>query len=153
MLSKGDMAPDFELLSDEGAPVKLSALRGQRVVLFFYPKADTPGCTTQACGFRDNFPKIEAAGSTVLGISPDQPQKLAKWRAKMGFPYSLLSDPDHVVADAYAVWGEKINYGRSYEGIIRSHFVVDAVGKIEDVQFKVSPKDSVERALKQLEMS
>lgn len=151
MLDKGDMAPDFELLSDEGSPVKLSALRGQRVVLFFYPKADTPGCTTQACGFRDNYPTIEAAGATVLGISPDQPERLAKWRAKKGFPYSLLSDPDHVVADAYEVWGEKKNYGRIYQGIIRSHFVVDAEGKIEDVQFKVSPKNSVERALKQLE--
>ena len=153
MLNIGDVAPDFELISDEGAPVKLSDLRGQRVVLFFYPKADTPGCTTQACGFRDNFPKIEAAGATVLGISPDQPDRLAKWRAKEGFPYSLLSDPEHTVADAYAVWGEKKNYGRSYQGIIRSHFVVDAEGKIEDVQFKVSPKNSIERALKQLEQA
>lgn len=151
MLTIGDMAPDFELLSDEGSPVKLSDLRGHRVVIFFYPKADTPGCTTQACGFRDNFPKIEAAGATVLGISPDQPGSLAKWRAKMGFPYSLLSDPEHVVANAYSVWGEKKMYGRSYEGIIRSHFVVDAAGRIEDVQFKVSPTDSVERAMQQLE--
>jgi peroxiredoxin Q/BCP len=150
MLNVGDVAPDFELLSDESTPVKLSDLRGKRVVLFFYPKADTPGCTTQACGFRDNYPVIEAAGATVLGISPDSPEALAKWRAKMGFPYSLLSDPDHAVADAYAVWGEKKMYGRSYEGIIRSHFVIDAQGKLEDVQFKVSPTDSVERALKQL---
>jgi peroxiredoxin Q/BCP len=151
MLSIGEMAPDFELLSDENSPVKLSDFRGKRVVLFFYPKADTPGCTTQACGFRDNFPVIEAAGATVLGISPDSPQALAKWRAKMGFPYSLLSDPDHAVANAYAVWGEKKMYGKAYEGIIRSHFVIDAQGKLEDVQFKVSPTDSVARALQQLQ--
>lgn len=151
MLSIGEMAPDFELLSDENSPVKLSDFRGKRVVLFFYPKADTPGCTTQACGFRDNFPVIEAAGATVLGISPDSPQELAKWRAKMGFPYSLLSDPDHAVANAYAVWGEKKMYGKAYEGIIRSHFVIDAQGKLEDIQFKVSPTDSVARALQQLQ--
>jgi len=152
MLEIGEKAPDFELISDNGTPIKLSSLRGQRVVLFFYPKADTPGCTTQACGFRDNFPVIEAAGATVLGISPDAPEKLAKWRAKMGFPYSLLSDPDHAVADAYFVWGEKKMYGKSYEGIIRSHFVVDKEGNLEDVQFKVSPKASVENALNHLKL-
>lgn len=150
MLSVSDKAPDFELLSDEGKSVKLSDFLGQRVVLFFYPKANTPGCTTQACGFRDNYPTIEAAGATVLGISPDPPEVLAKWRAKKGFPYSLLSDPDHKVADAYSVWGEKKLFGKGYEGIIRSHFVVDAEGKLEDVQFKVSPKKSVERALMHL---
>jgi peroxiredoxin Q/BCP len=151
MLSIGEIAPDFELLSDENSPVKLSDFRGKRVVLFFYPKADTPGCTTQACGFRDNFPVIEAAGATVLGMSPDSPEALAKWRTKMGFPYSLLSDPDHAVAEAYGVWGEKKMYGRSYEGIIRSHFVIDADGKLEDIQFKVSPTKSVERALEHLQ--
>lgn len=150
MLNVGDMAPDFELISDEGTPVKLSGYRGQRVVLFFYPKADTPGCTTQACGFRDNFPTIQAAGATVLGISPDMPEALAKWRNKMGFPYPLLSDPEHQTADAYAVWGEKKMYGKTYEGIIRSHFVIDADGRLEDVQFKVSPQVSVDAALKQL---
>jgi len=150
VLQNGDIAPDFELQSDEGSKVKLSDLRGHRVVLFFYPKADTPGCTTQACGFRDNFPVIDAAGAIVLGISPDPVDRLAKWRAKEGLPYNLLSDTDHAVADAYGVWGEKKNYGRVYEGIIRSHFIISADGRLEDVQYKVSPQMSVEKALQQL---
>lgn len=147
MLRVGDMAPDFELISDEGKPVKLSDYRGQQVVLFFYPKADTPGCTKQACGFRDNYPVIEAAGATIFGISPDQPKALAKWRAKMGFPYNLLADPDHTVADAYDVWGEKSFMGKSYMGIIRSHFVIGADGSVADVQVDVKPDDSVTRAV------
>lgn len=150
ILENGDIAPNFELQSDEGNQIKLADLRGQRVVLFFYPKADTPGCTTQACGFRDNFPVIEAAGAVVLGISPDPVDRLAKWRAKEKLPYNLLSDTDHAVADAYGVWGEKKNYGRVYEGIIRSHFIIDADGRLEDVQYKVSPQKSVENALRQL---
>ena len=149
-LQIGDKAPEFALQSDEDKTVKLSDFRGQRVLVFFYPKADTPGCTKQACGFRDNFPVIEDAGAVVLGISPDPVERLAKWRAKEGLPYNLLSDMDHAVADAYGVWGEKKMYGRSYEGIIRSHFVIDAEGLLEDVQYKVSPKKSIERALKQL---
>jgi len=148
MLTVGDSAPEFELISDEGQPVKLSDFRGQQVVIFFYPKADTPGCTTQACGFRDNFEVIEAADTAVLGISPDSPKALAKWKKKQNLPYPLLSDPEHQVAEAYGVWGEKKMYGRSYMGIIRSHFVVDAEGKIADVQFKVSPQESVARAVK-----
>ncbi len=148
MLTVGDIAPDFELISDEEKSVKLSDFRGQKVILFFYPKAATPGCTTQACGFRDNYPVFETNDAVVLGISPDTPVKLAKWRAEEGFPYALLSDPEHKVAEAYAVWGEKKMYGRAYMGIIRSHFVIDEAGKVADVQFKVSPKDSVARALK-----
>lgn len=147
MLKVADAAPDFELLDSEGKPVKLSDFRGRRLVLFFYPKADTPGCTTQACGLRDNFPKIEAGNATVVGVSPDQPDALAKWKAKENLPYPLLSDPDHQVAEAYGVWGEKKMYGRSYMGIIRSHFIIDAEGNIEDVQFKVSPKNSISRAV------
>ena len=148
MLTVGDNAPNFDLVSDEGKSVKLSDFRGQQVVIFFYPKADTPGCTTQACGFRNSFEVIEAANTAVLGISPDPVPKLAKWKKKQNLPYPLLSDPEHEVADAYGVWGEKKLYGRAYMGIIRSHFVVDAEGKIADVQFKVSPKDSVARAVK-----
>jgi peroxiredoxin Q/BCP len=148
-LKVGDKAPDFALLSDENETVELSDFRGQRVLLFFYPKADTPGCTTQACGFRDSFPVIENAGAVVLGISPDTIEALAKWRAKVNLPYNLLSDEDHAVAEAYGVWGEKKMYGRSYMGIIRSHFVIDAEGNLEDVQYKVSPKKSIELGLKQ----
>lgn len=151
MLNVGDNAPDFELVNSEGEAVKLSDFRGKRVVLFFYPKAGTSGCTTQACGFRDNYPKIEAVDGTVVGVSPDEPEALAKWKRKENLPFTLLSDPDHIVAESYGVWGEKKMYGRSYMGIIRSHFVIAADGKIEDVQFKVSPKDSIIRAVASLE--
>jgi len=147
MLQIGDPAPDFELLSAAGEPVKLADFRGRRLIVFFYPKADTPGCTTQACGFRDNFPTFEAADAAVVGISPDAPAALAKWKAKQNLPYPLLSDPDHVVAEAYGVWAEKSMYGKKYMGITRSHFVIDAAGNLEDIQVKVSPKDSVERAV------
>lgn len=150
MIKVGDKAPDFELLNAEEKTVKISDFQGKRIVLFFYPKAGTSGCTTQACGFRDNFPQIEAAEATVIGVSPDEPAALAKWKAKEKLPYTLLSDPDHKVADAYGVWGEKKMYGKSYMGIIRSHFVIDAEGVIEDVQFKVSPQNSISRALAQL---
>ncbi len=149
-LKVGDKAPQFALQSDENETVNLSDFLGQRVLIFFYPKADTPGCTTQACGFRDNFPTINGAGAVVLGISPDDVAALAKWRVKVNLPYNLLSDEDHAVSDAYGVWGEKKMYGRSYMGIIRSHFVVDAEGNLEDVQYKVSPKKSIELGLKQL---
>jgi peroxiredoxin Q/BCP len=147
MLNIGDEAPGFELLDSDGKPVKLFDFRGQRVILFFYPKAGTSGCTIQACGFRDNYPQIEAAEGTVVGISPDQPAALAKWKADEALPFTLLSDPDHQVADAYGAWGEKVNYGRTYMGIIRSHYVVDAEGVLEDVQFKVSPQNSIKRAM------
>lgn len=147
MLSTGDKAPEFELLDSESNPVKLSDYRGQRVIIFFYPKADTPGCTRQACGFRDNFPRIEASDTAVLGISPDKPAALAKWKEKINLPYPLLSDPDHEVAEAYGVWGEKSMFGKKYMGIIRSHFVVDESGNLEDTQVNVKPEDSVDRAL------
>jgi peroxiredoxin Q/BCP len=151
MLETGDMAPDFELLSDSGETVRLSDYRGKRVVLFFYPKAATSGCTRQACGFKDNYSTFEENNALVFGLSPDMPDALKKWRDEMDFPYALLSDPEHEVAEAYGVWGEKTNYGRTYMGIIRSHFVVDAEGQLEDVQHNVSPEKSVEEAIRQIE--
>lgn len=150
MLQIGEMAPAFELVSDENETVTLASLRGQQVILFFYPKAGTSGCTTQACGFRDSFPQIEAAGATVVGISPDAPKQLAKWKAAEKLPYTLLSDPDNAVATAYSSYGEKSLYGRKYLGVIRSHFVIDAEGRLEDVRVKISPKDSVKFAVKQV---
>ncbi|HNS38664.1 MAG: thioredoxin-dependent thiol peroxidase [Anaerolineae bacterium] len=148
MLQIGDNAPDFELLNDENKPLKLSDLRGRRVVLFFFPKADTPGCTKQACGFRDRFPRIELSNATVIGLSPDKPAALAKWKAKEKLPYSLVSDPDHHVAEAYGAWGEKKSFGKTYDGIRRGHAVISAEGKIEDIQLNISPDESVERAVK-----
>jgi len=146
-LRVGDLAPDFELLSDQGAKVRLSDFRGKRVVIFFYPKDDTPGCTTQACGFRDNYPVIEEKNAVVLGISPDDEKSHQKFKTKFNLPFTLLVDSDHKVAEAYGAWGERTNYGRTYMGILRSHYVIDEAGKIADIQLKVSPTDSVERAI------
>lgn len=143
----GETAPDFTLLNQDGQPVSLSSFRGQRVVLFAYPKANTSGCTTQACGFRDNLPRISAANTVVLGISPDEPKDLLKWKKKENLPYDLLSDPDHSVLDAWGVWGEKSMYGKKYWGVTRSHWVIGEDGIILDAQIKVSPQESVERAL------
>jgi len=148
----GSMAPDFELPADNGETVRLSDLRGSRVVLFFYPKDMTSGCTTQACGFRDNYPEIEERNATVLGISPDGVESHVKFRTKYDLPFRLLADEDHKVAELYGVWGEKSMYGKKYFGIIRSHFVVDEEGKIADVQYKVSPEDSVANALANLKL-
>ncbi len=143
-------APDFTLTSDEGKPVSLSDFKGNRVLIFFFPKAGTTGCTAQACGFRDHFPAIREHGAVVIGISPDKPAKLAKWKAAEELPYTLLSDPDHAVAEAYGAWGERSMYGRKFTGILRSHFVIDADGNIEDAQVKVNPQQSVERGVKAL---
>jgi len=148
MLKPGDTVPDFELLTDTGEPLKLSDLRGRRVVLFFFPKADTPGCTKQACGFRDRFPRIETANATVLGLSPDQPRALAKWKKKEDLPYTLLSDPEHEVAEAFGAWGEKSMFGKAYMGILRGHAIIGPDGTIEDLRLKISPDESVEEAVK-----
>lgn len=149
-LQVGDVAPDFELLSDSGDTVRLSDFRGKRVVIFFYPKDDTPGCTKQACGFRDAYPMIEERNAVVLGISADGAASHQKFRSKYDLPFTLLVDDSHQVADAYGVWGEKSFMGKKFDGIIRSHFVVDEEGRLADVQVKVSPTDSVERALSAL---
>lgn len=149
-LQVGDLAPDFALTSDAGETVRLSDLRGRRVVVYFYPKDDTSGCTTQACGFRDAYPQIEEKNAVVLGISPDGVTSHQKFKSKHNLPFTLLVDEDHSVAEAYGVWQEKSMYGRKYMGIVRSHFVVDETGRLADVQVKVSPTDSVERALKAL---
>ena len=146
-MNPGELAPDFELISDEGTPIKLSDMRGKKVVLFFYPKADTPGCTTQACGFRDAYPVIEEKNAVVLGVSPDGVQSHQKFKTKYELPFTLLVDEDHAIAEAYGVWGEKSMYGKSYMGIVRSHFIIDEEGKIADTQYKVSPTDSVARAV------
>ncbi len=146
MPAVGEKAPDFELLNQDGHPVKLSDFRGKKVVLFAYPKAATSGCTKQACGFRDQLPRIEAGNAVVLGISPDQPAALRKWKDDENLPYDLLADPDHAVLEAWGVWGEKKNYGKTYMGVIRSHWIIDEEGTVVDAQLKVSPEDSVARA-------
>lgn len=143
-------APPFTLLNENNEAVSLSDFLGKRVLIFFYPKADTPGCTTQACGFRDAYPQIEAHGAVVLGISPDSPKDLAKWKAKQGFPFMLLSDPDHTVAEAYGVWDKKSFWGNTFMGVIRSHFIVDEQGNLAVEERKISPKDSVKRGIKEL---
>jgi peroxiredoxin Q/BCP len=144
----GEIAPDFELLNQDGQPTRLSDFRGQTVILFAYPKAATPGCTTQACGLRDAFPKFQIHNATVVGISPDAPKALKKWQAAENLPYTLVSDPDHQVLEAWGAWGEKKLYGKAYMGVIRSHWVIGPDGKILDVQLGVSPQESVGRAVK-----
>ncbi|MCE7988239.1 MAG: thioredoxin-dependent thiol peroxidase [Caldilinea sp. CFX5] len=146
----GDPAPDFTALTEQGERLKLSDLRGKRVILYFYPKDDTTGCTTQACGFRDQYPVIEEKNAVVLGVSPDNVKSHQKFKTKYNLPFTLLVDEDHAVADAYGVWGEKSMYGKKYMGIIRSHFVIDEEGKVVDVQYKVSPADSPKKALQAL---
>jgi thioredoxin-dependent peroxiredoxin len=153
VIQEGDAAPDFELEDQDGKPVKLSELRGSPVVLYFYPKADTPGCTTQACGIRDRSGEYGAAGATVLGVSPDKPGKLRKFADKYGLPFRLLADPEHEVADSYGTWIEKSMYGRRYWGNARATFVIDPDGKVARVFPKVSPKthdDVVLEALAEL---
>ena len=144
----GDQAPDFTLPDQDGDPVQLSDFRGRPVVLYFYPKADTPGCTTQACGIRDHRADYEAAGATVLGISPDTVGAQRKFADKHGLDFTLLADPDHEVADLYGVWGEKSMYGKTYMGVKRATFVIDADGKVAKVFPKVSPKTHDEQVLK-----
>jgi len=146
----GSPAPDFELPNQDGKLVKLSDFRGKKVVIFAYPKADTPGCTKQACGFRDNYPTIETSNAIVLGLSPDKPPALRKWIAKENFQYTLLSDPDHQVLEAWGAWGQKSSFGKTYDGVIRSHWVIDEEGVVLDERIKISPEDSVTAAVEAL---
>lgn len=149
-LKIGDPAPEFELISDQGQTVRPSDLRGKRVLLYFYPKDDTPGCTAQSCGFRDAHADLQSKNVFVLGISPDGVKSHQRFRAKYGLPFTLLADPKGRVARAYGVWAEKTFFGRKIHGVVRSHFVIDEGGRLADVQVRVSPDESVERALQAL---
>ncbi len=149
-LSKGDPAPDFELKDQKDTSVKLRDFRGRKVLLYFYPKADTPGCTTQACSIRDSRENLSVSGVVALGISPDMPEKQAKFDVKHTLGFPLLSDPDHAVAEAYGAWGEKSMYGKKYMGIIRSSFLIDEDGRVMEAWYKVSPKDTVPNVEKAL---
>jgi peroxiredoxin Q/BCP len=146
-LQEGTTAPDFTLPADGGGEVTLSELRGKKVVLYFYPKDDTPGCTTEACNFRDDYSEIIAAGAAVLGVSPDSIKSHDRFKLKYELPFALLSDPDHEVAELYGAWGEKKMYGKTYMGTIRSTFVINEDGKIIKVFPKVKPKNHSQEVL------
>jgi thioredoxin-dependent peroxiredoxin len=147
MVEEGKPAPDFELTSDEGATVRLSELRGKPVVVYFYPKDDTPGCTKQACGIRDNYDAFGERGAVVLGISPDDESSHVKFKQKYGLPFTLLADPDHTVADEYGVWGERSLYGKKYMGVERSTFVIDPEGNVSKVMRRVKPDTHAQQVL------
>jgi peroxiredoxin Q/BCP len=149
-LETGDPAPDFDLADDAGGRLRLADLRGQRVVLYAYPAAMTPGCTKQACDFRDSLDALAAAGITVVGISPDSPEKLATFRAKEGLTFPLASDPDRSVLAAYGAFGEKSLYGRTVVGVIRSTFVIDAEGRIERAMYNVKATGHVAKLRREL---
>jgi len=148
MLEIGEMAPKFTLIADNGETVSLSDFRSKKVVLYFYPKANTPGCTKQACALRDVFPKIGEKDVVVIGISPDKPSALVKFREKYNLPFILLSDPDHKVAEAYGAWGEKKMMGKTFHGILRSHFAIDEEGRLAEFTLKIKPEKTADLALK-----
>jgi len=147
VVEEGQQAPDFELASDSGERIRLSDLRGKPVVLYFYPKDYTSGCTKQACGIRDAWSEFRARGAVVLGVSPDDESSHAGFKEKHALPFTLLADPDHAVAAAYGAWGEKKNYGRTYEGIIRSTFVIGPDGTLVKALRNVKPAGHAERVL------
>lgn len=151
-LAAGDPAPDFTLPDADEKPVSLSDYRGRRVVVYFYPAAGTPGCTKQACDFRDNLAELGDAGLDVLGVSPDKPAKLAKFRDSEGLTFPLLSDPEKTVLNAYGAFGEKQMYGKTVTGVIRSTFVIDAAGKIEEAQYNVRATGHVAKLRKDLKL-
>lgn len=149
-LNVGDSAPDFALVDQENKIVKLSDFKGRKLLLYFYPKADTPGCTKQACQIRDARTELAELGVAALGISPDKPSTQKKFAGKYGLEFPLLSDPDHVAAEAYGAWGEKTVYGQTSMGIIRSSFLIDENGKIMGAWYKVKPDETVPLAQKAL---
>jgi peroxiredoxin Q/BCP len=150
MVTEGQPAPDFTLASDSGEPVALSSLRGKPVVLYFYPKDDTPGCTAQACGIRDAWGAFEEAGAVVLGVSPDGEASHVKFKEKYDLPFTLLADTDHAVADAYGVWGEKSYAGKTYMGVDRTTFVIGPDGNVAKVFEKVKPAEHTDQVLEAL---
>ena len=145
-LKPRDKAPSFELLDQAGRPVKLADYQGRKVLLYFYPKADTPGCTTQSCSIRDARPDLKKAGVAALGISPDSPDRQKKFDEKYDLGFSLLADVDHKVAEAYGAWGEKVSMGKTSVGIIRSSFLIDEKGNLVQAWYKVSPDETVPKA-------
>ena len=149
-LNIGDKAPAFSLLNQDGKKVTLSDFKGKNLLLYFYPKADTPGCTKQGCSIRDASKELKKLGMAAVGVSPDEPPKQKKFDDKYGLGFPLLSDPDHKVAKAYGAWGRKSMYGKLFEGIIRSSFVIDGTGKIVQASYKVKPLDTVPEATKVL---
>ena len=149
-LQTGNTAPDFRLVDDGGAERALSDYEGRRLVIYFYPRAFTPGCTTQACDFRDNYSAFQKAGYEIVGVSTDQPQKLADFRVEHDLPFTLLSDPDHSVAERYGAWGLKKLYGKEVEGLIRSTIVVDGEGVVTDAWYNVRAKGHGDRMVKEL---
>jgi peroxiredoxin Q/BCP len=150
-LKKGDIAPDFKLEDQDGNRVELSDFKGKKLLVYFYPKADTPGCTKQACSVRDAQTDLDGSQLNVIGISPDQPKKQKKFDEKYGLKFPLLSDADHAVAEAYGAWGEKSMYGKKYMGIIRSSILIDEQGKVVDTWYKVKPEETVPRALESVQ--
>lgn len=149
-LETGAAAPEFALTADSGATVRLSDFQGRKVILYAYPAAMTPGCTTQACDFRDSLDSLAAAGFAVLGLSPDQPAKLAEFRHRDKLTFPLLSDPDHQVLEAYGAYGEKTSYGRTIQGVIRSTFVIDEDGKVEQAMYNVKATGHVAKLRRDL---
>jgi len=150
-LKEGSKVPEIKLLTDTGEELKLSSLKGKNVVLYFYPKSDTPGCTTEACGFRDADAKIQKLGAVVLGVSPDPVKAQAKFRSKFELPFTLLADPDHSAAEAFGVWVEKSMYGRKYMGVARTTFLIGKDGKIAKIFEKVKPAGHADEVLAALQ--
>ena len=147
MLKAGDKAPDIQLHTDTGEDFRLSDMKGKRVVLYFYPKDNTPGCTQQACAFRDSYPDFGEKNAVIFGVSPDSAKSHQSFRGKFDLPFPLLIDQDHAIAEAYGVWREKSMYGRKYMGILRSHFVIGEDGKIVDARYNVKAPDSAKLAM------